>query len=221
MKLMLFFIVFLPNKLKIFAYKFLCGFKIGKNVKIGFSYIAAKKVCIGDNVSIGHGNIIKGITFLQMKSFSSIANGNWITGFPDDLASPHFASERDRVPGMFIGMHSAITSRHIIDCTNSFSLGDYSTLAGFRSQILTHSINVKKSIQESKPVCVGNYCFLGTSIVILPGSRVPDGCLVAAGSVVNSELIDSGCMYAGVPAKKIKNIGDDYLYFKRISGYVV
>jgi acetyltransferase-like isoleucine patch superfamily enzyme len=42
-------------------------------------------------------------------------------------------------------------------------------------------------------------------VIILPGTIVEDNCIIAAGSVVN-KLIESNSVYAGVPAKKIKDL---------------
>jgi acetyltransferase-like isoleucine patch superfamily enzyme len=41
--------------------------------------------------------------------------------------------------------------------------------------------------------------------IILKGVKIGDGSIVAAGSVVISD-VESGCLYAGNPAKKIKSL---------------
>jgi len=48
----------------------------------------------------------------------------------------------------------------------------------------------KRPGYKLKPVTIGEYTFVGTSSVILPGSAIGKGCIIGAGSVVNIEIPD-------------------------------
>ena len=54
-----------------------------------------------------------------------------------------------------------------------------------------------------KPIIIGNNCWIGTSTTILPGTKLGNNCVVAAGSVVNGEFKDNS-LIGGNPAKFIK-----------------
>jgi len=54
------------------------------------------------------------------------------------------------------------------------------------------------------PVEVGEGCWIGARVLILPGVRVGAGCVLAAGSVVRSDCEPSG-LYAGIPARRVRN----------------
>jgi len=221
-KIFKFLIVLLPNKLKIYLYKKIFNFKIGNNVNIGFSYIDIKNLSLLDNTKIGHFNVIKGLDYLELGNKSIITNFNWITGFPTEIDSKHFEHQPDRSPRLILGNDSAITNRHIIDCTNAITIGSFTTIAGFRSQFLTHSINIKKSIQDSNEITIGSYCFIGTNSIFLPGASVPDYSIVSASSMVKDKLSEEYSIYAGNPAKKVnKSNIKEYKYFSRINGYVL
>jgi maltose O-acetyltransferase len=56
-----------------------------------------------------------------------------------------------------------------------------------------------------RPITIGDGCWIGTRAVILPGVTVGDGCVVAAGAVVAKDCAPNG-MYAGVPARRIKDL---------------
>nr|WP_273542732.1 DapH/DapD/GlmU-related protein [Vibrio fluvialis] len=56
-----------------------------------------------------------------------------------------------------------------------------------------------------KKIIIGNNVFIGYGAIILPGVNIKDNVVVAAGSVVVNDIIEPG-VYAGNPAKKIKNI---------------
>ena len=55
-----------------------------------------------------------------------------------------------------------------------------------------------------KPVIIGEYTFVGTSSVILPGSKIGKGCIIGAGTVVNGTVPD----YAIVVGNPAKIVGD-------------
>lgn len=58
---------------------------------------------------------------------------------------------------------------------------------------------------EGKPVTVGAGCWIGAGATILPGVTVADGCVVAAGAVVTRDT-EPDSLYAGVPARKIRDL---------------
>jgi acetyltransferase-like isoleucine patch superfamily enzyme len=122
---------------------------------------------------------------------------------------------------LLIGAHSAITHRHLIDCTNRVTIGRFTTVAGFQSQMLTHSIDLEHNRQASAPISIGDYCFVGTNSVFLGGSAIPDYCVVGAKSLVNKAFADTHHLYGGVPARQLQGLPADYAYFQRTSGFVI
>ncbi len=196
------------------------GYVIHPTAKIGLAWIFPERLVMEANSSIGHLTLCKNIALLQLGEQVSLGRGNWITGFPLG-PSPHFASETDRRPELIIGAHSAITHRHLIDCTNSITIGRFTTFAGFQSQMLTHTIDLEKNRQSSLPIKIGDYCFVGTNSVLLGGSVVPDFCVVGAKSLVNKAFTETHQLYGGVPAKALQTLPNDYAYFQRTSGFVI
>ena len=65
-------------------------------------------------------------------------------------------------------------------------------------------------------IIIGNNVFIGADSIILPGVIIGDNCVIGAGSIVTKNL-ESGYVYAGVPAKKIGTF-DDFLS-KRLKYY--
>lgn len=57
----------------------------------------------------------------------------------------------------------------------------------------------------SAPIKIGNGCWIGARTTILPGVTIRDGCIIAAGSVVNKDCEPNG-LYAGIPAQRIKDL---------------
>lgn len=69
-----------------------------------------------------------------------------------------------------------------------------------------HGDDKEKSwiIDSSKTVIIGDDCWLGVGCILLPGSRVPRGCIVGAGALVNKAFTEENMLIVGVPAKAIK-----------------
>jgi serine acetyltransferase len=210
----------LPGSLRRSLLESQFGYKIHPSSRLGFCWVSPARLVMEEGSGIGHLTVCKTLDLLHLKAHSSIGRGNWITGFP--LApSPHFAQETERRPELIVGEHSAITHRHLIDCTNSVVIGRFTTIAGFQSQILTHSIDLQRNRQSSAPVQIGDYCFIGTNSVLLPGSALPDYSVLGAKSLLNRPFAESYHLYGGVPAQQIKQLSQDYAYFTRTQGFVV
>ena len=197
----------------------LLNFKLDPSSRIGFSLVLARHVDLREGARIGHLTLIRGIDAIQLCAFSILGNLNWVTGFPKG-PSRHFRVEIDREPSLFIGRHSAITHRHLIDCTERVTIGDFTTFAGWGSQILTHAIDLKEGRQSSSPVKIGSYCFVGTRVVLLKGSVLPDYSILAAGSVLAKPMSDGATLYGGVPAVALRAVDVSGLYFRRSEGAV-
>src|SRR5690606_24816857 len=127
----------------------------------------------------------------------------------------HFQHQEDRRSTLILGKSSAITKNHHIDCTHTIIIGKFTTVAGYQSQFLTHSIDIYKGRQHSKAIQIGDYCFISTGVKVLGGATIPDFSVLGAGAVVNKKFEDPYCLYAGVPAEKIKELPRDAKYFNR------
>lgn len=64
----------------------------------------------------------------------------------------------------------------------------------------------RKTLEFSKPVSIGDNCWIGGNSIILPGINIGNNCVIGAGSVVTKNIPDNS-MAAGNPAKVIKILG--------------
>lgn len=89
-----------------------------------------------------------------------------------------------------------------IDCAHHISIGDDCAIAdGVR--IMDESWHAINSQIGGGEVKIGNKVWIATGAMILPGVKIGDGAIVAAGAVV-TKAVPSRCMVAGVPAKVVK-----------------
>ena len=47
---------------------------------------------------------------------------------------------------------------------------------------------------------IGDGCWLGGNVAVLPGVSIGSGCVIAAGSIVTADC-EPDCLYAGIPAQ--------------------
>lgn len=196
-----------------------CNCELGEGSSVGLSLLLCRRVKLGRGARIGHLNFMKNLSLVELGESAVINNLNWITGFPK-IDSPHFAAEPDRAPELILGPHAAITNRHLIDCTNRVTIGRFTTLAGFRSQVLTHTIDIISGRQTSRPLSIGDYCFIGTDCILLGGSSLPAYSVLGAKSLLNKTHSTPYRLYGGVPAKELSELPQDAKYFTRQTGFV-
>ena len=64
-------------------------------------------------------------------------------------------------------------------------------------------------LEITAPIVIGDYVYIGVRSIIMPGVKVGNNCIIAAGSVITKDVPDNSVV-GGVPAKFIKTI-DEYL----------
>jgi acetyltransferase-like isoleucine patch superfamily enzyme len=68
-----------------------------------------------------------------------------------------------------------------------------------------HSLSYPgKSAGGDNRITVGSHVWIGSNVSILKGSAIPDGCVVAAGSVLKTRFTDKSALIAGNPAKVVR-----------------
>jgi acetyltransferase-like isoleucine patch superfamily enzyme len=195
------------------------GFSIHPTSRIGYAWIFPRHLIMEENSRIGHLTLCKNIDLLHLGAHVVVGQLNWITGFPSGT-SRHFAHQTDRRPELIIERHAGISSRHTIDCTARVRIGAFATVGGFRSQLLTHSIDLAAGRQSAEPIDIGEYCFTGTSCVLLGGSSLPHHSVLGAQSLLNKKWEQPYQLYGGVPAKPVKELAPEMEYFRRTEGFV-
>ena len=200
--------------MKRFLYRHLFGYEIGKRVKIGLSIIDSAKCRIGDDVSIGHFNILLGTKDLSIGENSRIGHLNIIRGGDvvnigrycdilrfneiNSIPDPDVVNEVD--PTFILGDGSMLGASHKIDFTDRVEFGRRVILGGRNSSLWTHNR------QATKPIKIGDYSYIGSEIRIAPGGEIPAKCIVGIGSVITGKIEGEFKLIAGVPARIAKDL---------------
>jgi len=209
--------VVLPARVKALVGRRLLGWDIAPTAYIGRSVILVRHLSMGPGSSIGPLNMIRDLEELRLGEGASIATRNWITGLPrgnSGRAEP-FPHSPHRRPSLILGRYAMITVAHDIDCSDTVTIGDYSSLAGFRCTILTHSLNLVRDRFVTGAVEIGPHAAVMSGSTLLSGTTVPARSIVSAGSVVNTPLTEELTFYSGNPAQAVRSLPDTLGFFHR------
>lgn len=103
----------------------------------------------------------------------------------------------------FLGDHSVINERCRLDNRGTLRIGSNVSISS-EVCILTadHDPQSESFAGRNRPVEIGDYVFIGTRALILPGCNVGRGAIVAAGSIVTRN-VEPFAIVAGNPAKPV------------------
>lgn len=210
-------VALLPNFLKRPAYRLCFGYKIGRRVSVGLSIIDAGACEIGDDVRVGHLNVFVGVKVLSLGEHARVGHLNVIRG-GDEVRIGRYAeiirlNEINSIPDpvvvnpvepkFHLGDGSVVTAGHKIDFTDRVEIGRRTILGGRNSSLWTHNR------QRTRPILIGELSYIGSEIRVAPGGVIPSRCIVGIGSVVTGRLEGENLLIAGVPAKPIKQLGEE------------
>ena len=197
---------------------YIFGYSIHRTAHIGFSLVLAKSVVLKKGSRIDSGNFINSIDDLVLEDYAKIGKYNWITGASATTSA--YAASPDRKCILKLGSHTRITDRHYFDCNGGIIMGSYTTVAGLYSQFISHGINILENKQEAELIVIGDYCMIGSGVKVLKNSSLPDRSVLAAGSILNKVYSIPSGVFAGAPARRVKEIPPEAQYFHRMVGPV-
>lgn len=189
------------------------GHEVHPSARIGLCFISVEHLYVAEGSGIASFTLIRGLRQCILHEEVDIGRFNWITAIPLG-GGEFFQGVEGRDPSLEIAFGSVILHRHIVDCNAKVTIGKLSGIAGYRSTILTHGVDIRENAQTAEPVTIGDHTMIGSNCVILGGSVIPDYSVVSAGSTVRSAFTEPG-LYSGVPAKRVADLPQDAKFFHR------
>ncbi len=107
-----------------------------------------------------------------------------------------------------IGRGSHIVAHNSIQIGDDVYTGPYVYITDQNHSYADPDMPIGRQWPVNAPVRIGAGTWLGTGVVVLPGSVIGRNVVVAAGSVVRGEIPDL-CVVAGVPARVIKRFSTE------------
>ncbi len=132
----------------------------------------------------------------MLGDYSEVMRFNVLNAIPDHDCT----TEPESV--LEVGAGTVITSGHRIDFTDRVTLGKNVIVGGRNSSLWTHNR------QETAPIEIGDFCYLGSEVRLAPGAKLPNECLLAIGAVLAGEIKEPRSLVAGVPAKVVRPLNE-------------
>jgi maltose O-acetyltransferase len=127
-------------------------------------------------------------------------------------SSIHWRAEFYAPEQIVIGEHTVIGDSAFLDARSGLTIGENVNL-GSHVTIYTrqHDIDAPDFAEVGAPVVIGDYAYIGSHTIILPGVTVGRGGVVGAGSVVTKD-VEPYTLVAGVPATFVRRRSEDLRY---------
>lgn len=110
-----------------------------------------------------------------------------------------------------IGSGTSVGNDFVITANGSIEIGR-DCLLSYRVTVMDHShvtgagvTPVTSGLTRAEPVSIGDKCFIGCNVVIMPGVKLGENCVVGANSVVTKSF-EAGSVIAGAPARLLRKI---------------
>ncbi|WP_433803103.1 acyltransferase [Actinomycetospora sp. CA-084318] len=190
----------------------LLGHDIHPRAHLGRALVDVDRLVMQEGAVISAGNVIRGCELVVLERDAKLGMLNLVNGVRKDTG---FYEGVERSPSLILRRAALITTMHVVDASARVEFEPWATLAGFGSLVQTHSVDFDAVRQDARPVTVGDHSLVMSRSVLLPGSRVPDASLVAAGGVVARSLPEEPALYGGVPVRSVRPIDPASAFFVR------
>lgn len=147
----------------------LFAWNLAEDARIGIAAIAAKRVELGTGSRVGHFTVCRGLDNLMPGPRAFIGKANWITAHP--RGSPSFGEAR--VPEFILNG----TPRSAVNISSIARIGFTSVssppLVAGDHRCSRTPWTLGSNRQSCQPIMIGEYSFIGTGVILLPGAQVP------------------------------------------------
>ncbi len=204
-----------PSCIKRWIYR-LRGYRIGKNVSIGWgSVICGDRVSIGDHTSIGFLTVVRGKE-IEIGAHVQIGSTTFLDTHHLQIGEGSKINEQVFVGGLqfpdsrfVLGRNCQIMQMSFINPARSIIVGDDSGIGG---HCLIFGHNSFLSAFEGygvdfEPIEIGHSVSLAWGVFVLPKTKIGDGTVVGARSVVQG-TIPPRSLAVGFPARVISKAPD-------------
>ena len=134
--------------------------------------------------------LLKEVSGLRLVNVS-ISHGNILSiGKNTQINGAFFAMDIEKNSHVSIGADCQIADKALFWPSDGHTIIDKST---------------NKAYNLAQPIVIGDHVWIGLNTVILKGVNIPNDCVIAAGSIINSAMkASSGMLIGGSPAKCLK-----------------
>jgi acetyltransferase-like isoleucine patch superfamily enzyme len=192
------------------------------NFLIVLFYFLKNKLIYGKNILMHKRVVIKGIKNIKSNTALQIGLGNARfvhnndTTYLNITGSLFFKGNHTIGRGcrfdiaknatITIGRNGYINAMSTFVISHSLVIGDDCVIS-WNCHFLDedyHEIKYENKIYKPNEIFIGNHVWVGCDVKIYKGTIIPNGCVIAAGSIVRGIFTETNALIGGNPAKIIK-----------------
>jgi acetyltransferase-like isoleucine patch superfamily enzyme len=185
----------------------LLGHRVHRRARIKLSIVKVDRLYLGADTRIGHLNIIQARR-LVIRERGYVGHLNWISGGLSIALKQNGAIGHrnhinsgvtpgcNRRPQLRIGIWAKITAGHFVNACETIVLGNYSTIAGYGSQLWTHGfVHEWEGIGRSEVrgrIIIKDNVYIGSNCTLQAGITIEKAVSVGAHASVAKSLLEPG-----------------------------
>lgn len=110
-----------------------------------------------------------------------------------------------------IGDNFIISAQSVLNCYKSITFGD-DIQFGWDCLVMDSDTHILYDTEGNvmnydKPITFGNKVWIACKATIFKGSVIPDNCVIGAGTMITGQHFEPNSVIAGVPPRKVKELG--------------
>lgn len=166
------------------------------------------RACGKNIVLYGRNNIFQNLKAIAIGDNFHAGDGLWLATYKNENDK-----ENEKLK-VLIGNNVSFSRYCHVGAINQIEIGD-NTLIGSNVLITDHAhgesyaTNMPRAslpLYSRGGVTIGKNVWICDNVCILPGVKIGDNCIIAAGSVVTKSFEEEGLLIGGIPAKVIKKL---------------
>ncbi len=116
----------------------------------------------------------------------------------------------------FISKSAGLPDPYLLSLGSNVWITDGCKLLGHDAAVIMVNVKEKSHLDCVGPIVIGDNCFLGNDVVVLPNTRIGSNTIIGAGSLVNKD-VPGDSVWGGSPARHIATYQEYHEKMKRLS----
>jgi acetyltransferase-like isoleucine patch superfamily enzyme len=114
-------------------------------------------------------------------------------------------SLRKQGENCFISKGAELPDPYLLSIGSNVWITDGCRLLCHDASVVMINIMNNSHIDQVGPIVIGDNCFLGNNVIVLPNSKIGSNTIIGSGAVVTGDL-KGNAVYAGNPARQISSM---------------
>lgn len=169
-------------------------------------FIRVLRIEVGAGSHVWSGNLFKNLRGLRVGENCTMMRWNRATAVPAFRRTQN--ADPEKVGVLWLGDNVLVTKGHALDVSGGVVMEDWSAIAGRETLVYSHSYDPSVHELTCAVTTIGEGAFIAARTTMASGATLPKGGVLAMGSVLMPGKSKENVLYAGVPARAVRDVSD-------------